>query len=133
MFWQKKRNVQLSPRLRVGVGRGHRKHRALRLMGGLCLLLTFTILAKITTSENVGNQVNAEIPAVLGATDTSTSEQQPEESITYTYTAQPGDTLFNISQRLNVNVPWTTLAELNKLKPPFTLKAGQIIKIPNTK
>jgi LysM repeat protein len=130
-MWQKKYSVYLSPRLKFGVGRGYSTNKIYRAAGGLCLILTLALLTRTIWSWSKSE--TGAMPAVLGAVDVNNSPSLPLESITYDYTVQPGDTLFNISQRLHTNVPWTTLAELNNLKPPFSLKSGQIIKIPNTK
>lgn len=45
------------------------------------------------------------------------------------YEIKKGDTLFNLSQKYSVS--WQTLAELNNLKEPFTLKIHQKLKIPS--
>ncbi len=56
-------------------------------------------------------------------------EQQPASVPQYlVYKVKKGDTLFNISQRYSVS--WQTLAEINNLVGPYTLKIGQEIKIP---
>jgi LysM repeat protein len=65
------------------------------------------------------------LPQVLGATDIKKDINLIEFA---EYKVQKGDTLFNISQKYNIN--WATLATLNNLKSPFVLKPGQIIKIP---
>ncbi|MBI4050717.1 MAG: LysM peptidoglycan-binding domain-containing protein [Candidatus Doudnabacteria bacterium] len=57
-------------------------------------------------------------------------EQESPPSVQYLlYKVKRGDTLFNISQRYSVS--WQTLAEINNLPTPYTLKVGQEIKIPN--
>lgn len=45
-----------------------------------------------------------------------------------TYQVRRGDTLFNVSQKYEIS--WQTLAELNGLEPPYTLKIGQKLNIP---
>lgn len=60
---------------------------------------------------------------VLGSVDIKDIQLQLLE-----YEVQKGDTLFNLSQKYNIS--WVTLANLNNLKSPFTLKPGQMIQIP---
>jgi LysM repeat protein len=45
-----------------------------------------------------------------------------------TYVVQPGDTLYSISRRFGTTVE--TLAALNGLAPPYTIKVGQTLTIP---
>jgi LysM repeat protein len=128
-MWDKPR-ISLSPKLKLGVGRGTIKNKILRV-GTVLFLCTVVVLGINATylllngkTESVANHT----PQVLGAATetqaTAITDIQPYKN----YTVQEGDTLFNISQK--INVPWTTLAELNKLKPPFSLKPGQVIKVP---
>ncbi|MER8042599.1 peptidoglycan-binding protein [Streptomyces sp. NPDC094032] len=44
-----------------------------------------------------------------------------------TYTVRSGDTLSGIGTRLDV--PWQTLATLNKIKSPYTIRPGQVLTI----
>jgi LysM repeat protein len=44
-----------------------------------------------------------------------------------TYTVKSGDTLSGIGAR--VGVKWQTLATLNKIKAPYTIKAGQVLRL----
>jgi LysM repeat protein len=44
------------------------------------------------------------------------------------YQVEAQDTLFNISQKFNT--PWTAIAQLNDLQPPFNIRPGQILKVP---
>lgn len=46
----------------------------------------------------------------------------------YAYQTQPGDSLFSLSEKFQVN--WGELAALNSLKEPFALEPGQSLKIP---
>lgn len=55
-------------------------------------------------------------------------EQQSGELKYATYEVKKGDTLFNLAARFSVS--WQTLAQMNELKEPYTLKIGQKIKIP---
>ena len=64
----------------------------------------------------------------LGKQKQILGEQENKSTQYAIYTIEAGDTLFNLSQRYGVS--WQTLAELNNLKEPYTLKIGQKIKIP---
>ena len=44
---------------------------------------------------------------------------------------QPGETLFGIANR--AKVPRVLIAEANRLKPPYHVRAGQKLKIPRTR
>lgn len=54
-------------------------------------------------------------------------EQQP--AALEIYEVQRGDTLFNVSQKYGIS--WQTVAQINNLKEPYILKAGQKLKIPS--
>ena len=128
MAFQPKK-FELSPRLKLGVGRGYSQNQILKFAAIICLFLALGLTANavrlLVTSKNQPAASSA--PQVLGATDVKGEENAG--SIEFTnYTVQKGDTLFNISQKYNIS--WTTLATLNNLKSPFYLKAGQQIKVP---
>lgn len=77
----------------------------------------------IIVRTNTGLQNGAK-PEILGAT-TEAVQAKP----TFTdYTVSRGETLFTISQKFGV--PTETLAQLNDIRPPFTVKAGEVIKVP---
>lgn len=121
-----KNKVRLSPRLRLGVGRGYSKNNLFKYSGFLFLLVsialgiwTITVIAKHSGSSVANNEVN---PQVLGATDA------PAKQPFTKYTVQKGDTIFNIAQKYKVD--WTTLATINNISSPFTLKIGQELKVP---
>lgn len=44
------------------------------------------------------------------------------------YTVKPGDNLQALAERASVN--WRKLAKLNNLKPPYSLRSGQVIRVP---
>lgn len=122
------RKFELSPRLKLGVGRGYSQNQILKLSALICLLvaigLSFNAFRLIF---NTKNQDPTATPQVLGANDIKTNN--PEDSMKFiNHTVVKGDTLFNISQKFNIS--WTTLATLNNLKSPFYLKLGQVIKVP---
>ncbi len=124
-----KRKFELSPRLKLGVGRGYSQNQILKLSALLCLLLaiglSFNAIRLIFSTKNQAIE-NNNTPQVLGVNDTRTNSAESMEFINYSVIK--GDTLFNISQKFNIS--WTTLATLNNLKSPFYLKLGQTIKVP---
>ena len=59
---------------------------------------------------------------------TSTTGSNITSSVSVpTYTVKKGDTLSGIGNK--VGVPWATIAKLNKLKSPYTLRVGQVLKL----
>lgn len=127
MPFQRKK-FELSPRLKLGVGRGYTQNQILKTSAILCLIFAIG-LAFNAVSLMVKNQPSGKTaePQVLGASDTKTPEQDNAVQFT-SYSVQKGDTLFNIAQKFNIS--WTTLATLNNLKSPFYLKPGQTLKVP---
>jgi LysM repeat protein len=124
------KKFELSPRLKLGIGRGYSQNQILKLSAIICLCLalglTVNAFRLVLKDKNQPNS-NTSSPQVLGASDIK--QQTGQQSAQFTaYTVVQGDTLFNISQKFNID--WTTLATLNNLKSPFALKLGQIINIP---
>ena len=120
-----RKKFELSPRLKLGVGRSQH-NKIFKITAVLCLLLAFGAAGyafHLIISDNGGAGQSA--PQVLGASDVKTSGSSPQ-MIEYKITA--GDTLFNISQKYNIS--WTVLATLNNLKSPFILQPGQTLEIP---
>ena len=120
---------ELSPRLKLGVGRGN-SNKILKIGAVVCLSLAaiLAINAFRLILKSGSTQAGEAAPQVLGASDTkSSAPAQPAPTI-LEYKVGPGDTLFNISQKYNIN--WATLATLNNLKSPYSLKLGQTLKIP---
>lgn len=125
-----KTKFDLSPRLKFGLGRGYTKNQILKLFSFIFLSISaglifnsFWVIFKYDNKQ-VSSQIET-APQVLGATDDKTSATE----LNYLeYKIKKGDTLFNLSQEYKVN--WMTLATLNNLKSPFSLKPGQTIKIP---
>jgi len=120
---------QLSPRLRVGVGRINNKSSILKYISTAFIVLsvllsinTFRVFLK--TDLDAGSETNS--PKVLGISDTRTQEDSKNQYIVYV--VKKGDTLFNIAQAHNIS--WTTLATLNNIDSPFTVSSGQELKIP---
>ena len=125
-----KKKFELSPRLKLGVGRGYSQNQILKLAAVLCLVLalglTLNAIRLIVTGNGQASQETLG-PKVLGASDVK--NQTNEQTLQFTsYTVLKGDTLFNISQKFNIS--WNTLATLNNLKSPFYLKPGQTLKVP---
>lgn len=117
--------VQLSPQLKLGVGRGYSKNHLFKYTGFTFLALSLVLVGWTiyTVARHASRpQTDPNNPQVLGATD---NPSQPFID----YTVQKGDTIFNIAQKYKMN--WATLATINNLTTPFTLKAGQTIKVPN--
>jgi len=124
------KKFDLSPRLKLGIGRGYSQNQILKFSAIVCLVLALVLTVNafrlvIKDKNQAGGA--SQNPQVLGATDVK--QPQNQNAVQFTaYTVQQDDTLFNISQKFNID--WTTLATLNNLKSPFALKPGQIINIP---
>jgi|SRR3989344_1333915 len=125
MFFRKK-NFELSPRLSLSVGRNHSKNRILKISGIICLLLALGLTINAITLISGKSRKSPGEGEVLGTLDVKDTKPTLIE-----YEVQKGDTLFNLSQKYNVS--WVTLANLNNLKSPFTLKPGQKIQIPTNR
>lgn len=127
-MFNSRKKFELSPRLKFGIGRGYSQNQILKVSAVLCLLLaiglTFNAVRLLFSSET-STMLSA--PQVLGATDEKQGQQIPAVEF-IEYKVQKGDTLFNISQKHNIE--WGTLATLNNMKSPFTVKPGQLMKIP---
>jgi LysM repeat protein len=123
------KKFELSPRLKLGVGRGYSQNQILKFSAIICLILavvlTFNAFRLIAKSKGQ-NDSSSDSPQVLGASDIRQPEQNNVQFVNYTVVK--GDTLFNISQKFNID--WTTLATLNNLKTPFSLQPGQTLKVP---
>ena len=124
-FYRNKKKLELSPRLKFGVGRGVSNNQILKITSILFLVLAVGLSINAVRLIFTGNGA-ADQPQVLGVSDENNGELGEVQFIEHQVIE--GDTLFNISQKYNIN--WTTLATLNNLKAPFSLKPGQTIKIP---
>jgi LysM repeat protein len=126
-----KTKFDLSPRLKFGLGRGYTKNQILKFFSFTFLSIaaglafnSLWVVVKYDRNPKSAQTENA-APQVLGVTDV----RLPQTELQYLeYKIKKGDTLFNLSQEYSVN--WMTLATLNNLKSPFSLKPGQTIKIP---
>lgn len=130
-FNRKTKKVELSPKLKLGVGRGPSSINILKITGTLFLVAalaltvsTFNFILKASHSPTSQNH-----PAVLGASDGAAPANQSSEQNFVTYTIQKGDTVFSIAEK-NGKIPWSTIATLNNLTPPFTLHVGSTLKLP---
>jgi len=127
-----KKQLELSPRLKSGVGRGYSKNQVFKIIAFVFLILaaglavnSFRIIFFGNKANNTANQNSS--PQVLGASDTKNQASSTEVQF-IEYKVKKGDTLFNISQQAKVS--WMTIATLNNLKSPFSIKPGQVLKIP---
>lgn len=121
-FGNNTKKIRLSRRLKWGVGKAQHTNTYFWLIGTVCLLAAIGIITR--TNQLMSKQI---APSVLGATTTASAEETPALQFE-DYKISRGETLFTISQK--VGVPTETLAQLNDIKPPFALKAGQTIKVP---
>lgn len=124
------KKFELSPRLKLGIGRGYSQNQILKFSAIVCLTLALVLTAnafRLVLKDKSQAGGNSQNPQVLGATDVKQPNNQSGVQFT-AYKVLQGDTLFNISQKFNID--WTTLATLNNLKSPFVLKLGQVINIP---
>lgn len=116
---RKKNKVELSTKLKLGVGRGYSKSQLFKYSGILFLVISAGLALntfRLISSENKSTEVSG---TVLGAQD----EVQFME-----YKVAKDDTLFNIAQKFHIE--WTTLVTLNNLNPAVKLKIGQVLKVP---
>jgi LysM repeat protein len=121
-FGRNQKRIKLSRKLNWSVGKSQHTSQYFWFVGSACLLIAVGLL--IRTNANLKEQPK---PAVLGASVVATPSTASLKLINYTIGR--GETLFTISQKFKV--PSETLAQLNDISPPFTLKAGQTIKIPS--
>ncbi len=122
-----KRKFELSRKMKLGVGRGYAPGQLLKLgsFGFLALAIMLGVNAlSLYKNRPVAEQKNGQ---VLGASDKASSNNS-DNSQFIQYEVKKGETLFAIAQEFNHS--WTTIATLNNLEAPFTLKPGQVLKIP---
>lgn len=124
-----KSRIQLSPKLRLGIGRKTTKNTILKYAGSIFLfsaaILSVNTLRLFINQTNGDNVVHS--PQVLGISSTQKQPESSSEQFT-SYIIKKGDTLFNIAEQHSIS--WTTLATLNNLTAPFTVTPGQTLKIP---
>lgn len=120
---------QLSPRLKVGVGRINNKSSILKYISTAFIVISVILsinTLRVFLKTDSANTPETNTPKVLGISDTRTQEDTKNQYIVYV--VKKGDTLFNIAQAHNIS--WTTLATLNSIDSPFTVSSGQELKIP---
>ncbi|MCX6797582.1 MAG: LysM peptidoglycan-binding domain-containing protein [Candidatus Doudnabacteria bacterium] len=127
-----KNQLELSPRLKLGVGRGYSKNQILKIASFVFLVVAMGLAINslwivINGSKSQKNTNLNKEPQVLGTSDTKSPNSNTEIQF-LEYKVKKGDTLFNLSQQYGVS--WMTIATLNNLKSPFSIKPGQILKIP---
>lgn len=108
----------------MGVGRAGSKYNFYNIGGSLLLIVSLALTIRAGYLLISSEQTEASTPQVLGAIDNAEENKQ----LYTTYIVKSGDTLFNISKQYAIE--WTVLATLNNLQAPFSLRAGQEIKIP---
>lgn len=129
-MFDSKNKIQLSPRLKLGVGRAYSQNHIFKFAAIICLFIAFGLSLHaiwVVFSPDKSSITENSEPQVLGAFD-SNSDMENSNLEFIEYKVKKGDTLFNLSQNFNIN--WSTLAVLNNLKSPFLLKPGQTLKIP---
>lgn len=77
-------------------------------------------------------QIADEVTKRLGGTSSqsSSSTTTPSASTGNTYTVVKGDTLSGIGSKLKIE--WRTIADLNDIKSPYTIRVGQVLKLPTS-
>ncbi|HLC44874.1 MAG: hypothetical protein A2722_00410 [Candidatus Doudnabacteria bacterium RIFCSPHIGHO2_01_FULL_50_11] len=117
--------VRLGPRL---IAQTHRnpfwqRFQIYKILGGglLTILGVFFIYHYHQVTTSTGSLPDA--PTVLGA-----QQEDPSDDNYYYYEAVPGDSLFSLSEKFQIN--WETIVALNSLQEPFTISLGQKVRLP---
>src|SRR3989344_1408949 len=100
MFYSKNK-IQLSPRLKLGVGRAYSQNHIFKFAAIFCLTLALGLAVHaiwIVFTPKKSDLANENQAQVLGATDTKNSNELSEIQFEE-YKIQKGDTLFNLSQK----------------------------------
>jgi len=128
-MYEKSNRFQLSKKLRLGVGRKTGKNSYLKYISAIFVVVTAGLGANAIrlVFSNTTESSETRQAQVLGISNTKTEIEQPTTEFE-TYLIKKGDTLYNIAQ--NHQISWTTLATLNNIQSPFTVSAGQELKIP---
>lgn len=121
-FGKNKKRIKLSRRLKWSIGKSQHTNAYFWLVGVACLTCALALI--IHTNSPVAQSE----PTVLGAATQASSETAGGLLQFTDYEVKRGDTLFSISTKFNI--PTETLAQLNDINPPFTLKAGETLKVP---
>jgi hypothetical protein len=124
-----KSKFELSRKMKLGVGRAHTPGHFLKIGSFGFLGIAFILGINAINLYNHRAPIESLEGQVLGATDLVQSTSATTNSQFIEYKVKKGETLFSIAQQFNHS--WTTLATLNDLEAPFSLKPGQSLKIPN--
>lgn len=125
----RKPRIQLSPRLRLGVGRKYSSNTLFKYSGSAFLILSaclFLNTFRIFLNNNA--RENTIPPQVLGIANSKASEPTANTEQFQTIKVKKGETLFSIAK--NYNISWTTLATINNLQSPFSVSNEQELKVP---
>lgn len=120
-FGNNTKKIKLSRKLNWSVGKAQHTNLYFWFIGSFCFVLACVLIVR----TNVKLQTNP-TPEVLGAA--THPEVQAETISLNSYTVSKGETLFSISQKFGI--PIETLAQLNDMKTPFNIQAGQVLKVP---
>lgn len=129
---RKIKKVELSPKLKLGVGRGLSSVNILKISGTIFLVIAFILILNSTllvlTKSRSSIASKQAQPQVLGASDAVPATNQQPDNNFIVYKVVSGDTVFSIAQKYGIS--WSTIATLNNLNTPFILKIGQELKVP---
>lgn len=120
-MFSKKNKVELSPKLKLGVGRAYSQSQLFKYSGILFLIISAVLV--FNAFRLLHN--DAKISGTSGTPQVLGDESQAQF---IDYKVVQGDTPFNIAEKFNI--PWTTLLTLNNLTAGVKLKPGQILKVP---
>lgn len=118
-MFRKKNKVQLSPKLKLGVGRAYSQSQLFKYSGVIFLVISAALVLNTVRYFYKDSSQSNNAPQVLG-------DQNQVEFVDYKVAA--GDTIFNIADKHKID--WTTLVTLNNLNPAVKLKVGQVLKVP---
>lgn len=78
----------------------------------------------------IADEVNKRLGSSSQSSSPSSSTTSPSSSTGVTYTVVKGDTLSGIGAKLKI--AWKTIADLNGIKSPYTIRVGQVLKLPTS-
>lgn len=122
-----KSRVRLSPRLiaQTSPNPSLQPQKFFKIGGMFFLIAAAILLVRTFAVQPNGTPDLPNTESVLGAEDVETGPVNY-----YIYTVSPGDTLFSVSQKFQVN--WEAIVDLNGLREPFALAAGQHLRLPQS-
>ncbi|MCL2808776.1 MAG: M23 family metallopeptidase [Treponema sp.] len=96
----------------------------------------FPEIQRFTPSDTVFRQLASDIEAnrmrlarIRNNLATSSSQNIAEHLTIYQYTTRPGEDIFFLAAR--TNIPYSTLASLNRISNPTSLETGSVLLIPS--